>query len=319
MTSLLLSILLIAAEEEKFIELHPADIKSVVFLASNPEDEFANQTAGKVAEMLTDEASYLTIVLGSCSPIWKENVPAVTDSNYTIGINNWLRDNNYNIAIVFGSRKCGDITCFRGLIFNPFDKPSYVDVNVQAGWTDVLNRFEEAIEHGGLPWQTPQDMALVPSSVNNAYSYLIDRYEFPNEMGQYPRVLLSWYQAQKACEEKGKRLCTANEWVNACRGSTSTMYPYGSDFEADKCHINVGKDTGLKKIGKISTCRSDYGVYDMIGNVKEWVIGEEGKSGSFQPILGGAWYYKELVNCIGPRSKLDPRFSFADLGFRCCK
>ncbi len=54
--------------------------------------------------------------------------------------------------------------------------------------------------------------------------FCIDRYEYPNLVGVKPAVMVSWYDALRACEIEGKRLCLASEWTFACEGVQ--RYPY---------------------------------------------------------------------------------------------
>src|SRR6187399_1195807 len=41
--------------------------------------------------------------------------------------------------------------------------------------------------------------------------FCMDRYEYPNHLGELPWVLTSWRQAQLMCREQGKRLCSEDE------------------------------------------------------------------------------------------------------------
>jgi sulfatase modifying factor 1 len=46
--------------------------------------------------------------------------------------------------------------------------------------------------------------------------FCIDRFEYPNEQGSYPIVMVTWSDANRLCEERGERLCTEDEWTFAC-------------------------------------------------------------------------------------------------------
>src|SRR6185369_15483032 len=56
-----------------------------------------------------------------------------------------------------------------------------------------------------------------------------------------PNGYVSGLLARAACEQAGKRLCSAEEWVTACRGEQNHRFPYGEDYEAGAC--NVYRDT----------------------------------------------------------------------------
>jgi sulfatase modifying factor 1 len=53
-----------------------------------------------------------------------------------------------------------------------------------------------------------------------------------------PQGYISAVQAAAACEGSGKRLCTYDEWVSACRGRPDhdSTYPYGDTYEPGACN-----------------------------------------------------------------------------------
>ncbi|MEE9258288.1 MAG: SUMF1/EgtB/PvdO family nonheme iron enzyme, partial [Nitrospinaceae bacterium] len=86
-----------------------------------------------------------------------------------------------------------------------------------------------------------------------------------------PLVGVSWKEAQAFCQWKNKRLPTEAEWEKAARGKRPVKYPWG-DEAPDKTRLNfrnhVGKTTA---VGSYPKGKSDYGLFDMSGNVSEWV------------------------------------------------
>jgi hypothetical protein len=116
--------------------------------------------------------------------------------------------------------------------------------------------------------------------------------------GVRPQGYISRTEAASACENAGKRLCSIREWYGACRGDKDTLFPYGEKYAAGRC--NVGKphllsilhgkdpklwkyDTGfndpeldqrpgfLAETGAYGGCVGKNGVYDLVGNLHEWV------------------------------------------------
>ncbi|MCK5808360.1 formylglycine-generating enzyme family protein [bacterium] len=98
-----------------------------------------------------------------------------------------------------------------------------------------------------------------------------------------PVVCVDWYQAKQYCEWRGKRLPTEAEWEKAAKGGKNTLYPWGDDIK-DLCkYANVKSITlpdgshtcELPNKNKTTSVGSfnpnDCGLYDMIGNVAEWV------------------------------------------------
>jgi formylglycine-generating enzyme len=123
-------------------------------------------------------------------------------------------------------------------------------------------------------------------------------YEARSAAGALPQAYISRPEAAMACQNAGKRLCSLSEWYAACRGSAQTTYPYGSDFAKGKCNTGkahllsrfFGRDPNawsyahhfnspilnqqpgfLAKSGEYADCTNDFGVFDMVGNLHEWV------------------------------------------------
>jgi formylglycine-generating enzyme len=182
------------------------------------------------------------------------------------------------------------------------------------------------------------------SKSRKAMSFCMDRYEYPNEVGVLPRVLTSWKSAKKLCEAAGKRLCTEEEFNFACEGPNMLPYVYGFVRDAKKCNIDreyrypdhskvmpeydeclatdwckaeLDRLDQREKIGARTTCGSWAGVFDLNGNVNEWVDLPKEKPPNRSGLKGGWW---------GPiRARCRPTVTFHkesdygyEAGFRCC-
>jgi hypothetical protein len=75
-------------------------------------------------------------------------------------------------------------------------------------------------------------------------SFCVDRYEYPNQVGELPRVLTSWREARVLCEREGKRLCTEAEFNFACEGPDMLPHVYGYTRDQTRCNIDKPRPAG---------------------------------------------------------------------------
>ena len=164
--------------------------------------------------------------------------------------------------------------------------------------------------------------------------------------GVKPQAYISRDQAEEACREAGKRLCTDDEWLSACRGKRPTRYPYGDEHREGYCndhgassfnhYYGVGGELPAKEAysfenmndprlnqmpgtvaatGSFKRCRNGYDVYDMVGNVHEWTAAA---GGTFR----GGYYLDTRINgegCEYRTTAHHARYHDYSTGFRCCK
>ncbi len=158
--------------------------------------------------------------------------------------------------------------------------------------------------------------------------------------GAVPQGYVTQLQAAAACAGAGKRLCTDTEWLRACRGSTSTTYPYGNTRIAGVCndarsvhpavelygtnaswifsHIDSPclnqLQPGLDLTGANSGCVTEDRIFDMMGNLHEWTADP---NGTFR----GGFYVDTVINgngCLYVTTAHAVTHWDYSTGFRCC-
>lgn len=113
------------------------------------------------------------------------------------------------------------------------------------------------------PFQNPKSQEETRENLNNPNCKPIS---VPNAL---PWTFISRDQAEQACAKAGKRLPTNEEWYLASLGTPDKS----SNWAADDCHLANNWDSQPGRTGSGKNCVSSFGVYDMIGNVWEWVKG----------------------------------------------
>ena len=107
---------------------------------------------------------------------------------------------------------------------------------------------------------------------------------FDTRYNDHPVVYVNWVMADAYCKWRGARLPTEAEWEKTARGTELLEYPWGNQFDGKivnycdaYCSLD-GKDKrysdgygNTSPVGSYEEGKSPYGVYDMAGNVREWV------------------------------------------------
>jgi formylglycine-generating enzyme required for sulfatase activity len=214
-------------------------------------------------------------------------------------------------------------------------------VTVDAFWlgqTEVTNRqFAEFLNAMDYKSRQEDGVFWVNERTEDFHIHQIrEEWQVDDGYSDHPAVGVSWEGAQTYCEWAGGRLPTEAEWEKAARGGLEGgVYPWGD--ESPTCSLgaeNGGQhdmcDGGTASVGSYSP--NGYGLYDMAGNVLEWVgdwydaqyyqysvadnpTGPD--SGYYRVLRGGSW--DDSTDALRVAFRLNRRtiYTYADVGFRC--
>ncbi|MFC1806042.1 formylglycine-generating enzyme family protein [Planctomycetota bacterium] len=105
----------------------------------------------------------------------------------------------------------------------------------------------------------------------------------------HPVVWLSWFDATACAEWAGKRVPTEDEWEYAARGTDGREYPWGSQFDADRCNCRPTGLGGTSPLESFPTGVGPFGCHDMAGNVWEWTDSWRDEGQERRVLRGGSW------------------------------
>jgi formylglycine-generating enzyme required for sulfatase activity len=161
------------------------------------------------------------------------------------------------------------------------------------------------------------------------YSVAVDFYT------NRPVAFVSWFGADAYCRSIGRRLPTEAQWEFAARGTEGRLYPWGSTWDETRARTSRPTNQGgPDEVNAFTTGLTPEGLYNMAGNVSEWVadyysetyykevqanaIDPQGPtSGTTRVVRGGSWDALPLFARSVHRQDQNPLKPLNSIGFRC--
>jgi formylglycine-generating enzyme required for sulfatase activity len=141
---------------------------------------------------------------------------------------------------------------------------------------------------------------------------------------RHPMNCVDRAQAMAYCAHAGKRLPADEEWEYAARGPEGRRYPWG-DNAPTTCTMAILRGLsgecrdrmGTGEIAQTPDGRSPTGLYDMAGNVREWVDGDAPDGSGI--LRGGGWEDAVDAAQATTKSASPPGAASPSSGFRCAR
>lgn len=224
----------------------------------------------------------------------------------------------------------------------PGERPPFVGA-LYIDRTAVTNsQFAEFVGGGGYdaPDLWPEEVWANVAQFVDRTGYPAPRFwengRCPKKLEEHPVVGVCWYEANAYAVWAGKRLPSSLEWERAGTWPTSledqsgtVRYPWGNSFDPSRANTwSSGVGGTVEGTAYPEGCTPN-GVYQLVGNVWEWVadeyLGPAVREGlrifldqQMAEIRGGAFdtYFDSQVTCRF-RTGQPLLFRGANLGFRC--
>lgn len=143
-----------------------------------------------------------------------------------------------------------------------------------------------------------------------------------------PRVGVNWYDAVLFCNTRGARLPSEVEWEYMAKGKQNLAFPWG-DSLLPEYEQNTNSPHA---VGAVSKNVSWYGIYDLSGNIMQWVedrfqpyiasqveTNESLMDDTLRVVRGASWNEKGFRFLNVYRFGLNPASQNTDVGFRCVR
>ena len=151
---------------------------------------------------------------------------------------------------------------------------------------------------------------------NSTRSAKIEDYYTNDAYSEFPVIYVTYEQAVSYCNWAGRRLPTDSEWQSAAKNESDGPYPWGKTFSKDKVNAADSGNRDTTAVGTYPRGRTKNSIYDLAGNVWEWV-NPGNEEIDIKIIRGGAWNSYDISVQTASELLVSSNYFADNLGFRC--
>lgn len=155
----------------------------------------------------------------------------------------------------------------------------------------------------------------------------------------HPMTMVTWFGAWGYCEYYEYRLPSELEWEKAARGTDARPFPWGWEISRENANFYASRDPfeDMRSFGSRTSpvgfynglayggyqtldSASPYGLYDMAGNVWQWIGDVQPQEGFSDRFLhGGSKDTYDMDLRVWVRNSAPPMYFSPGAGFRCVR
>ncbi|MCP4426083.1 MAG: formylglycine-generating enzyme family protein [Chloroflexi bacterium] len=279
-----------------------------------------------------DSNAWATIPAGAF-PFGQENVMTAVDYDYQMMITDVTVEqyaNFLNEALASGDISVGEFEVEAGeVVWHEEGVGGYYEGDPFDGY-----KHEEEIKAG--------DHLYMPLADDIGLRLTFDGQTFAAmpAYANHPMTLVSWFGANAYCKYYGNRLPLEIEWEKAARGTeivngNGLPFAWGEEIHGNNANYYSSADLFEKMYGKLGNTTpvgfyngktyngyethdsvSPYGLYDMGGNVWQW-MGNDHRDQHYRHMRGGSFYTYEVDLRVWKYNSAGPQHYSVEVGFRC--
>lgn len=194
------------------------------------------------------------------------------------------------------------------------EEPYLIDV-----YPVTIQQYEKFIDGDGYKnndyWSGPRQIWLRTEGLTEPQLWTDERFNQPD----HPVVGVSYYEAEAYAKWAGKRLPTEKEWERAARGTDGREYPWGDQFDQERCNTAESSHGMTTPVTRYPNDVSPVGCYDLAGNVWEWTASRSEVGEQLWVLRGGSWDDNQSFARCTNRNWFFPGDGDGYCSFRCAK